>query len=184
MRCVTTIAWGLLLSGLVAAPAGGAGVPATVERSVTVQGDPGAVWARIGPACAIADWHPVFRAYVLDGVVEQPGVTRLLTARDAVRPEVSETLTAVTATSYSYRQVRGPLAGHGYEGTFSAAPGPQPGTTVVAWRATFDPSGFPDRGTAAAARLGATYQAGLDHLRPLLGTVESGEPAATRRQSP
>src|SRR5689334_1056127 len=97
------LAGGVLLAGPASADR-----PATLTRSVVVHARPDAVWAAIGPFCAIGQWHPAIGSCTLDGAAKP---TRTLVTRDG-------------AATFVELQVARDDAAHRYAYSFTSSPIP------------------------------------------------------------
>jgi len=142
-----------LASPSVAAPT------AKLTRSIEVAGSPDAVWARIGPFCAIRDWHPAIGSCHMDAA-RNP--TRTLMTRDGAKFVELEVAHSDQGRSYSYAFVSSPVPVSHYVSTFSVAPSAH-GGSVVTWSGAYEP----DAGKEAAAREALTgiYESGLAAIR-------------------
>jgi hypothetical protein len=148
----------------IAAPAGAA-TPATLSRSVEVSGGPAAVWAKIGPFCAIADWHPAIATCVADG---KAAPTRTLTTKDQAKFVELQTAHDREAHRYSYTFVSSPVPVTHYTSTFSVrASGP--GRSTVTWRGAYLPN--PGQEQAAQAALSGIYESGLAAIKTRLAAA-------------
>jgi hypothetical protein len=137
-----------------------AGGSVQILRSVEVRGAPAAVWAAIGPFCAIGAWHPAIGACSLDG---KALATRTLLTRDGKAKFVElQVARDDVAHSYSYTFTSSPVPVTHYVSTFSVTPGGE-GLSTVTWRGYY----VPDAGKAVAANaaLSGIYESGLEAIR-------------------
>ena len=141
----------------VAAPAASA---STVSRSVVVPGTPSAVWALIGPFCAIRDWLPPVGTCTEDGSVPP---TRTLVTKDGTATFVErQTARSDTRHFYSYTFLSSPLPVTRYSSTIQVAARGQ-GQSTVTWRGKYTPNAGKEQDAQAA--LDGIYAAGLESIR-------------------
>jgi hypothetical protein len=136
---------------------------ATLSRSMDVKGTPSAVWAMIGPYCAIKEWLPPVGACIEDGKTPS---TRTLVTKDGKAAFV-ETQTARNDAkyTYSYTFIAVPLPVKNYVSTIKVA-AKDAGTSTVTWSSTYTP----DKGKEKAAdeALSGIYNAGLTSIKEKL----------------
>jgi Polyketide cyclase / dehydrase and lipid transport len=145
----------LSLLTTVAAPA----AAASLDKSVDVALPAADVWARIGPFCAIKDWHPAI------GACTEAGSVRTLTTKDGKATFVErETARDDRATTYSYAIEKSPLPLTKYVSTLKVTAKGKDRSTVQ-WLATYTPDAGKEMDAATA--IGGIYQAGLDNIRNL-----------------
>lgn len=135
---------------------------ATLTRSIDVKGSPAAVWAAIGPYCAIATWHPAIGSCRTDG---KTPATRTLLTRDGAKFVELQTARNDGRHSYSYSFLSAPVPVTNYVSTFSvAAKGAS--VSTVTWSGSYTP----DAGKAAAASgaLTGIYESGLAAIKAKL----------------
>ncbi|NJM34667.1 MAG: SRPBCC family protein [Rhodomicrobium sp.] len=133
----------------------GAANAAEVKHSVEVEGEPAAVWSKIGGWCGIADWHP---AIAKCEESEKGGtMRRTLTTKDGAA--IEETMLEKGDASYSYRIDESPLPVSNYTAKFAVQQAG--GKTSVVWTARFDPKGKEDE---AKAVIDGIFKAGLDGI--------------------
>ena len=125
-----------------------------VSESVTVSGEPAAVWAEIGGFCAIADWHP---AVASCDMAESDGKTLRTLALEG-GGVLEEERISEGETAYGYAILEGPLPVAGYTSELMAEAGD--GGTTITWTGAFDAAGATDEEAEAVIR--GIYRAGLD----------------------
>ena len=133
---------------------------ATIARSVEVSGTPAAVWALIGPFCAIKDWLPPVGTCTEDCRVPP---TRTLVTKDGSATFIErQTARNDSQAFYRYEFVASPLPVSRYSSTIRVTANGKGGSTV-----TLRGSYTPDVGKAADAKqaLSGIYAAGLDSIR-------------------
>ena len=128
---------------------------AKLSRSVTVQATPAAVWAAIGPFCAIGEWHPAIASCNLDGKATP---TRTLVTRDGAKFVELQLGYNNAARRYSYTFTTSPVPVTGYASTFSVTPSGKH-ASVVTWSGAYTPNA--GQATAANAALAGIYESGL-----------------------
>jgi hypothetical protein len=133
---------------------------ASLSRSVEVRGSPADVWAKIGPFCAIAQWHPAIGS--CDDDHARPP-TRLLVTKDGKATFV-ELETARSQRSYSYAFTSAPIPVTGYSSTLKVAEGAG-GTSTVTWSGAYTPD--PGKAGEANAALSGIYESGLQAIQNL-----------------
>ena len=140
----------------------GAAAAVEVKRKVEVDGEIAKVWSQVGGWCAIADWLP---ALAKCEESEAGGKKhRTLTTKDGAI--IKETMTASSATSYSYQIDESPLPVSNYTATFSVVPDADDKEEVnVMWTAKFDPKGKEDE---AKKVINDLFKAGLDNVKKKL----------------
>jgi hypothetical protein len=131
---------------------------ASLSRSVEVRGSAAEVWSKIGPFCAIADWHPAIGSCTAGH--GQPPVRTLVT-KDGKATFV-EVQTARSERSYSYAFRSAPIPVTHYRSTIKVV-GKADGTSTVSWRGDYTPD--KGRADAANAALAGIYESGLDAIK-------------------
>ena len=146
-----------------AALALGAGAAQAIEasESVSVPGEPAAVWERIGGFCAISEWHPAVASCEMG---ERDGATIRTLTLEGGGTILEERLSEGEA-SYGYAILESPLPVAGYTAEIAAEPGE--GGTTITWSGSFEASGATDE-EAEAVMLGI-YRAGLDAIAAQAG---------------
>ena len=133
---------------------------ATLSRSVEVQASPSAIWALIGPFCAIRDWLPPVGTCSQDGGTPP---TRTLVTKDGSATFVErQTARDDAKYSYSYTFLSSPLPVTDYHSTISVTSLGN-GQSNVTWRSTYIPQ--PGKEGAAREALEGIYTAGLDSIQ-------------------
>jgi hypothetical protein len=137
--------WNLVVSSCAAVAMGVSAAFAasgiSVRQVAKVSGADKDVWAKVGPFCAIKDWHPALAG--CEETKEGDATFRTLTLKDGAK--IKEKLTGTTETGYTYQIIDGPLPVKDYFASFSArADGDEPGKTIVVWSASFAAKGKPD----------------------------------------
>jgi hypothetical protein len=133
---------------------------ATVSHSVVVPGTPSAVWAMIGPFCAIKDWLPPVGTCKEDGGVPP---TRTLVTKDGKATFVERQIARNESRHfYSYTFLSSPLPVTRYSSTLMVAARGQ-GESIVTWRGNYTPNA--GKRKAARTALDGIYAAGLDSIR-------------------
>ena len=133
---------------------------ATLSRSVDVNANPSAVWAMIGPFCAIKDWHPAIGACATDG--KTPPTRSLVTRDGKARFVELQTGRSDAKHRYSYAFVSSPLPVTHYRSTIQViAKGG--GVSTVIWAGDYTP----DAGTEkqASDALTGIYESGLAAIK-------------------
>ena len=136
------------------------GLAATLSRSVDVNGTASAVWAVIGPCCAIKDWLPP-----VGTCTEKTGALpeRTLVTKDGKATFVeTQTARSDAEHSYSYSFKSSPLPVTSYMSTIKViAKGA--GVSTVTWSSTY----VPDSGKEQDAQEALTgiYEAGLATIK-------------------
>jgi Polyketide cyclase / dehydrase and lipid transport len=135
---------------------------ATVTRSVVVPGTPEAVWALIGPFCAIRDWLPPVGTCSEDGGTPP---TRTLVTRDGKTTFVEQqTARNDSQHFYSYTFVASPLPVTNYLSTIMVAEVGD-GRSIVTWHGSYTPSTGLEQDAETA--LDGIYAAGLESIQAL-----------------
>ena len=138
----------------------GAANAATVSHSVEVQGSSSAVWALIGPFCAIKNWLPPVGTCSQDGATRP---TRTLVTKDGSATFVErQTARSNARHFYSYTFLSSPLPVTHYHSTIKVTSLGQ-GRSNVTWSGTYTP--MPGQESAAKEALDGIYTAGLDSIR-------------------
>ena len=142
---------------------GAAVVPAcadVVTRSVDVEATPQAVWALIGPFCAIKDWLPPVGTCTEDG---KSPPTRTLVTKDGAATFVEAQIERNDAAHfYTYAFQSSPLPVTHYTSTIKVAARGD-GKATVTWRGTYTPN--PGKEKDASDALSGIYEAGLDSIK-------------------
>jgi hypothetical protein len=133
---------------------------ATLTRSIDVKGTPAAVWAAIGPFCAIAAWHPAIATCASDGKAKP---TRTLVTKDGAR--FVELQTARADRSYSYSFTSSPVPVSNYSSTLSVT-AKGPGVSTVTWSGSYTPN--EGKAEDADAALSGIYESGLGAIKARL----------------
>lgn len=171
----TAVAPAALLASLFAAsaaaqppaPAPAAGTPAeyvTVEMSIDVARPAAAVWAKIGPYCAISEWF----ANPIDCEITS-GDGGMGTVRVLAGGRVTEILVAQTELSYGYTQpVREGQFYNLYHGFLEARP-VTPQTTKLLYTLMYDISSIADQAARQAdmAQRRTRFEAALKKMKEL-----------------
>lgn len=160
-RYLRSVAVNTAVASVVAGFCGvGTASAATVSRTVVVDGEPSAVWAVIGPFCAIQRWLPPVGTCREDGATPP---TRTLVTRDGTATFVErQTARRDDRHFYSYTFLSSPLPVTRYVSTLRVAAAGHH-QSRVSWRGTYKPAD----GKARAAReaLEGIYAAGLESIR-------------------
>jgi hypothetical protein len=153
----TWIAAGFALAtGAAAAPA----CADMVTRSVDVEATPEAIWALIGPFCAIKDWLPPVGTCTEDG---RSPPTRTLVTKDAAATFVElQTERNDAAHFYTYQFQSSPLPVTHYKATIKVSSRGD-GKATVTWRGTY--SANPGKEKVASDALSGIYEAGLNSIK-------------------
>jgi Polyketide cyclase / dehydrase and lipid transport len=139
---------------------------ATLSRSVDVDASPSAVWALIGPFCAIRNWLPPVGTCHEDGGVPP---TRTLVTKDGKATFVErETARNEAEFFYSYTFLSSPLPVTAYSSTIRVAARSQ-GQSTVTWTGSYVPDAGKERDAQAA--LEDIYAAGLESIRQQVQTI-------------
>ena len=142
---------------------GAAAVPAcadVVTRSVDVDAAPQAVWALIGPFCAIKDWLPPVGTCTEDG---KSPPTRTLVTKDGAATFVElQTERNDAAHFYTYAFQSSPLPVTHYSSTIKVSPRGN-GKATVTWRGTYTSN--PGKRKDASDALSGIYEAGLEAIK-------------------
>ena len=138
----------------------GAATAATVSHSVSVEGSPSAVWALIGPFCAIRDWLPPVGTCSEDGATPP---TRTLVTKDGKATFVERQIARDDGEHfYTYAFVSSPLPVTHYTSTIRVTSLGN-GRSSVTWLGTYTPD--PGKEQAAREALDGIYAAGLDSIQ-------------------
>jgi hypothetical protein len=171
-----TMAW-LTIAGACFSAAASAETPASISRSVVVQGPPTQVWAMIGSFCAIERWLPPVGTCSEDGAVAP---TRTLVTRDGSATFVErQTARNDAETFYSYVFVSSPLPVSLYSATIRVKANGE-GESMVTWSGTYTPDAGKEN--EAAAALNDIYAAGLESIQRL--ALAQLAPLASQRVAP
>jgi hypothetical protein len=151
----------LLIGAIVAAPAAAATPDyVTIVKQVIVERPVGAVWAKIGGYCAIADWLKV-TCELASGTGDVGSVRRL-------NGTTLEPMIAKTATSYAYWQSVGNMTPFNYHGSLTAEPAGKARTKLI-YTLFYDQSLMPSdtvRGSEHK-RLEGRFGGALDEMKKL-----------------
>jgi uncharacterized protein YndB with AHSA1/START domain len=161
VRCATLLSAIAVLAAVAAPPA----TAASLTRSVVVAAPPAEVWARVGPFCAIAQWHPAIGSCADDRATPP---TRTLVTRDGAATFVErQTARSEPGRYYSYAFTQAPVPVTHYVSTIRVM-GKGDGTSIVTWSSTFTP----DPGKAAEANdaLSGIYETGLAAIKAMFGS--------------
>lgn len=146
-----------LVSG--AAPASAA----TISRSTDVAAPVSAVWALVGPFCAIKDWLPPVGQCIEDGKIPS---TRILVTKDGKAAFVeTQTARSEAEHSYSYRFLSSPLPLSNYKSTIKVT-AKRDGISTVTWSGSYTPEHGKEQ--AASDALSGVYEAGLAEIKARL----------------
>lgn len=157
-RCVMAA---LVLAGLGAPEARADSLSVSVE----VKGTPSAVWHKIGPFCAIADWLPPVGTCA-EG--NQHSATRTLMTKDGQAKFVEvQTMRNDAEHTYSYAFQTSPLPVTGYTSTLKVTPLKQ-GNSLVTWTASYVPT--PGKEKEAIDALSGIYAAGMASIKSQFGS--------------
>jgi hypothetical protein len=136
-----------------------------VTETVTTTATPKAVWHLVGKFEDIGKWLP--------GVASSPadkgskvGSVRVITLKAPGDPTVTETLTAHSGHSYSYKIDKVDpkvLPVTAYTSTISVAKGE--GGSTVTWHGSFTAAGTDD--ASASKAVSGLYRSGLDNIKTL-----------------
>jgi len=133
---------------------------AELTRSVDVAATPSAVWAAIGPFCAIQDWLPPVGTCTEDGKTPP---TRTLVTKDGKATFVEKEVSRNDAQhSYAYSFVSTPIPVTNYVATIKVEPKGD-GTWPVSWHGTYKP--LPGKTKDANEALAGVYEAGLASIK-------------------
>lgn len=154
--------------------------PQRLEERITLNAEPGAVWALIGDFHQLAKWHPLVEGSDGDGGNET-GATRELSLSGGKLVERLDRHND-QAMRYGYRVLHEnvqALPVSFYSATLSLRAADK-GTEVL-WRGMFyraDTSNYPAEGMtdeAGRAALAGFFRAGLDSLQTQLGSARVGQ---------
>lgn len=133
---------------------------ASLSRSAEIDGTPAAVWAAIGPFCAIGNWHPAIGNCTEDG---KSPPTRTLVTKDGKATFVElQTANSPRKHLYGYTFVSSPLPVTNYHSTLKVtAKGSN--HSVVTWSGDYTP----DQGKEKDANdaLAGIYESGLQAIK-------------------
>lgn len=136
-----------------------------VTERRTIDGEPGAVWGKVGAFCAIGTWHPAVAQ--CEETKDGDTVWRTLTLKEG-GAIIKEKQTATSATSYTYVITESPLPVKNYTATFSVEPrADTPGSSYITWTAEFEANGKPD--DEAKYLIQGIFDGGLDNLKATAG---------------
>ena len=149
----------LAMLGAWASPASAA----SLSRSVDVSAAPAAVWAMIGPFCAIKDWHPAIGTCT-ENDMSPP--TRTLVTKDGKATFVEpQTARSDADHSYSYAIKSSPLPIANYAATIKVT-AKGSGMSTVTWTGTYSPEQGKEKDAEAA--LSGIYESGLEAIKAKL----------------
>lgn len=144
----------MLGAGIATASAG------ELTRSIDVNASPAAVWAAIGPFCAIKDWHPAIATCAVDGKTPP---TRTLVTKDGKTTFVEpETARDDAKHLYSYTFVGQPLPVETYDATIKVVPHGYGGATIV-WHGEY--KALPGKDKDVNDALVGIYESGLAAIK-------------------
>jgi polyketide cyclase/dehydrase/lipid transport protein len=129
---------------------------ATLSRSADISGSPSAVWAMIGPFCAIKDWLPPVGTCTENGA--SPPERTLVTKDGKATFVEAQTARNDAEHSYSYTFKSSPLPVTKYASTIKVV-SKSNGVSTVTWSSTYVPDAGKDQ--AALDALSGIYEAGL-----------------------
>ena len=133
---------------------------ASLSRSVEVNGTPQEIWSKIGPFCAIKDWHPAIATCAEDG--KEPA-TRTLVTKDGKATFVElQTMNSAKKHRYGYTFISSPLPVSAYHSVLKVT-AKDHAHSVVTWSGEYNPN--PGSEKDADAALGGIYEAGLDSIK-------------------
>ena len=163
-RNVTTLGRSAAIAALAFLSMGTSSVfAATLSHSVDVNGTPSAVWAAIGPFCAIRDWLPPVGACIEDG---KSPPTRTLVTKDGKAAFVeTQTARSDAEFSYSYAFISSPLPVTNYTSTIKVT-AKGDGFSTVTWTGSYTPDHGKEK--AAGEALTGVYDAGLAEIKARL----------------
>ena len=132
---------------------------ASLSRSVEVNGTPAAVWAAIGPFCAIQQWHPAIGTCTEDG---KSPPTRTLVTKDGKATFVElQTANSPQKHRYGYTFVSSPLPVTNYRSTLKVtAKGSD--HSLVTWSGDYTPDQGKEKDADQA--LSGIYESGLQAI--------------------
>lgn len=133
---------------------------ATLSRSVDVKASPAAVWAAIGPFCAIAQWHPAIGSCADDRGA--PPVRTLVTKDGKATFVEVQTARNDPKRFYSYTFRSAPVPVTHYVSTISVAAKGQ-GASTVTWKSAYTPDAGKEKDASDA--LTGIYESGLEAIR-------------------
>ena len=132
---------------------------ARISRSADLNAPASAIWALIGPYCAIKDWLPPVGQCIEDGKTPS---TRTLVTKDGKAAFVErQTARNEVGRSYSYTFLASPLPVSNYHSTIKVTPKGD-GSSTITWSGSYTPA----RGQEQAANdaLSGVYEAGLAEI--------------------
>ncbi|MEH2553817.1 ketosteroid isomerase-like protein [Bradyrhizobium algeriense] len=136
---------------------------ATLSYRADVDGTPSAVWAAIGPFCAIKDWLPQVGACIEDG--KSPPTRTVVTEDGKAAFVETQTARDDAKYSYSYNFRATPLPVRQYVSTIKVVANGKDTSTVI-WSSTYTPE--PGKEKDASDGLLAIYEAGLTSIKARL----------------
>ena len=117
-------------------------------------------WRRAGGFCAVAKWLPVSCAL-------QSGSGGLGSIR-LINGSILEVMVANSPDSYSYWQIKGPMAASGYHGTVAIVPdGPRKSTVIYTLVYNQNAFSTPAERSAQRERLTKRFQGACDAIRKI-----------------
>lgn len=128
----------------------------SLERQIDVAAPASAVWAAIGPFCAIKEWHPAIGVCVTDG--KNPPTRTLITKDGNASFVETEKARDDAKFLYSYNFVTSPLPAPKYLATIRVVSKGANASTVV-WHGDYTAEPGKDKDVAAA--LINIYETGL-----------------------
>jgi hypothetical protein len=156
-----TVSIALALLALSAAAADAADY-AVIHLEKAVARPPAAVWAKIGPYCAIEQWLGT-KCVITSGSGEDVGTVRRL------RDSIDEVMTGKTKYSYSYTQ---PTTTILYHGTLDVEPADGGKSSNIVYTLFYDaaPLGTPQAKAADRASRTKRFSAALDKMKAMAET--------------
>jgi hypothetical protein len=154
-----TLAIAALLGGALLAPVSAYAID--VKESAEVKGDAAKLWEKIGPWCAIKDWHPAVAK-----CDETKGAKPVRTLSLKGGGTIKETQTGKSATGYEYTIDESPLPVSDYKASFSVAAGKN-GMSTITWTASFKAKGVKD--DEAKKVITGIFTGGLDSIKKSAG---------------
>lgn len=156
--------------------------PQKVVKQVTIPAPPAAVWAVVGNAGAMQDWHPAIKSSAVKKVKSKDGsetIHRTLKLVDG--GQLTERLRPMQDDVMKIGVVieEGSLAVSSYSDALTVKPGLKQGTAIVTWTGRFNnkanllvaPKGQDN--AAAIAAVNDFYTAGLSRLKQVFSKQSS-----------
>jgi len=133
---------------------------ASLSRSVDVNATPAAVWAVIGPFCAIKNWHPVIATCTEDG--QTPPVRTLVTKDGRTTFVEMQTARSDAKYIYSYNFISSPFPVTHYAAQIEVSD-KSAGVSTVTWTGSYIAN--PGKETEAFEALRGVYETGLSAIK-------------------